>query len=45
MAKLKSGDIAPPFEAPDQNNNVVKMTDFTGRKLLVYFYPKANTSG
>ena len=45
MAKLKSGDKAPPFEAPDQNNNEVKMTDFTGRKLLVYFYPKANTSG
>jgi peroxiredoxin Q/BCP len=45
MVKLKSGDKAPPFEALDQNSNVVKMTDFSGRKLLVYFYPKANTSG
>ena len=45
MAKLKSGDKAPPFEAPDQNNKMVKLTDFTGRKLLVYFYSKANTSG
>ncbi len=45
MAKLKAGDRAPVIEAQDQNGNTVKLTDFKDRKLLVYFYPKANTSG
>lgn len=45
MAQLKSGDKAPAFEAPDQNGNMVSLPDYDGRKLFVYFYPKANTSG
>jgi peroxiredoxin Q/BCP len=45
MAELKPGGSAPPFEAPDQNGNTVQRSDFDGRKLFVYFYPKANTSG
>ncbi len=45
MAGLKTGDKAPAFKAQDQNGNTVKLADFKGRKLLVYFYPKANTSG
>jgi thioredoxin-dependent peroxiredoxin len=45
MAKLKAGDKAPDFNLLDQNNKPVKLADFAGRKLLVYFYPKADTPG
>lgn len=45
MAKLQPGDPAPAFEAADQEGKTVKLSDFKGRKLFVYFYPKANTSG
>jgi len=45
MAKLKPGDKTPGFSLPDQKGKKVKLTDFRGRKLLVYFYPKAMTSG
>jgi peroxiredoxin Q/BCP len=45
MAQLKPGDIAPNFELDDQNGKKVKLSNFTGRKLLLYFYPKANTPG
>jgi peroxiredoxin Q/BCP len=43
--KLKQGDKAPSFELRDQNDKTVKLSDFDGRKLLLYFYPKALTSG
>jgi peroxiredoxin Q/BCP len=45
MGQLKPGDIAPQFELEDQNGRKVKLSDFKGRKLLLYFYPKANTPG
>ncbi len=45
MPQLKTGDQAPDFGLQDQNCKKVKLADFKGRKLLLYFYPKANTSG
>ena len=45
MAKLKEGGIAPGFELEDQNGKMVKLSDFKGSKVLVYFYPKAGTPG
>ena len=38
-------DPAPEFSAPDQDGNTVRLTDFHGRRLFLFFYPKANTSG
>jgi peroxiredoxin Q/BCP len=45
MAQLAPGDPAPAFSAPDQNGSTISSGDFSGKKLFVYFYPKANTSG
>jgi len=45
MAKLAPGDWAPAFEAGDQNGNTQQLADFEGRRLFVFFYPKASTSG
>lgn len=45
MAVLKPGAKAPAFALMDQDGKKVKLSDFKGRKLLLYFYPKANTSG
>jgi peroxiredoxin Q/BCP len=45
MAELKIGDKAPAFEAKDQEGGTVALADFAGRKVFVYFYPKADTSG
>lgn len=42
---LKPGDKAPAFALPDQDGKTVKLSDFKGRKVLVYFYPKADTPG
>ena len=38
---LSKGTKAPYFEGVDENGNVVKLTDFAGKKLVLYFYPKA----
>ena len=45
MTALKKGAKAPDFTLMDQNGKNVKLADFKGRKVLLYFYPKANTSG
>jgi peroxiredoxin Q/BCP len=45
MAELKTGSKAPDFQLENQDGKQVKLSDFKGRKLLLYFYPKANTSG
>lgn len=45
MAQLKVGDQAPSFSLKDQNGDTVSLSDFKGRKLLLYFYPKADTPG
>ena len=45
MDRLQPGDPAPPFALPDQDGNTVELSGFEGRKLLVYFYPKADTPG
>ena len=45
MAHLKEGSKAPTFALQDQDGKTVKLADFKGRKLLVYFYPKADTPG
>jgi len=43
--QLKIGDKAPTFTCKDQNGNLVNLTDFLGKKLILYFYPKDDTSG
>jgi peroxiredoxin Q/BCP len=43
--KLAEGDAAPPFALLDQHGNEVKLEDFKGRTLLLYFYPEADTPG
>ena len=45
MEKLKVGDKAPDFKAKNQLGEVVSLSDFTGKKLVLYFYPKDNTPG
>ena len=45
MARLKPGDAAPEFQLPDQHGQTVRLADFGGGKLLIYFYPKADTPG
>ena len=45
MAQPDIGDKAPAFTLLDQNGKKVKLSDFKGRKLLLYFYPKADTPG
>ncbi|MBW3626238.1 MAG: thioredoxin-dependent thiol peroxidase [Actinobacteria bacterium] len=42
---LVPGERAPAFTLPDQRGEKVRLTDFRGRKVLVFFYPKANTPG
>lgn len=43
--KPKIGEAAPPFAAKDQNGNVVSLSDYSGKKLVLYFYPKDDTPG
>ena len=45
MKLLKPGEKAPYFELLNQSSSTVSLSDYKGKKLLVYFYPKADTSG
>ena len=45
MTTLKVGDNAPNFESNDNAGNTVKLADFKGRKLVLFFYPRASTPG
>ena len=42
---LKSDDKAPEFNSVDQNGKQIKLSDYKGKKLILYFYPKDNTPG
>ena len=42
---IEQGDEAPDFELPDQDGRPVKLSDFRGQSVAVYFYPKADTPG
>lgn len=45
MTTLKEGDKAPEFKAEDQDGNKIKLSDYKGKKLVLFFYPKASTPG
>lgn len=45
MAKLKEGNKAPDFTAKDQNGQTVSLSDFRGKNVILYFYPKDDTPG
>jgi peroxiredoxin Q/BCP len=45
MNTLKVGDKVPPFSAKDQDGNTINLSDYSGKKLIVFFYPAANTPG
>jgi thioredoxin-dependent peroxiredoxin len=45
MNKLKEGDKAPDFSGVDQNGQAISLSQFKGNKVILYFYPKDNTSG
>lgn len=45
MTTLEAGDKAPDFKAEDQDGNTVQLSDFKGKKLVLFFYPKASTPG
>jgi peroxiredoxin Q/BCP len=45
MIKLKAGDQAPAFDAVDQYGKKISLSDYKGKKLILYFYPKDNTPG
>jgi thioredoxin-dependent peroxiredoxin len=43
--KIKIGNLAPDFALPDDNGKIVKLSDFRGKRVIVYFYPKDDTPG
>ena len=45
MNTLKAGDKVPDFTTIDQDGNAISFSDYAGKKLIVFFYPKANTPG
>lgn len=45
MTTLKVGDNSPNFEALDEQGNTIKLSNYKGKKLVLFFYPKASTPG
>jgi peroxiredoxin Q/BCP len=45
MIDLKAGDKAPDFSGTGQNGNIIRLSDYRGKKLVLYFYPRDNTPG
>jgi peroxiredoxin Q/BCP len=45
MAELKVGDQAPAFTLPDETGNPVSLSDFKGKRVVLFFYPRDNTPG
>jgi peroxiredoxin Q/BCP len=45
MATLRTGDKAPDFSGLNQNGELISLSGFKGKKLILYFYPKDNTPG
>ena len=45
MTELKEGDIAPDFRGVIENGREIQLSDYKGKKLVLYFYPKDNTPG
>jgi len=45
MTSLKVGDKAPAFNALNENEQTISLSDFTGKKVILYFYPKDDTPG
>lgn len=45
MSTLKQGDAAPQFSGVDQDGQAVSLADYSGKKLVLYFYPKDDTPG
>jgi thioredoxin-dependent peroxiredoxin len=43
MITLKEGDKAPAFTGVDQNGKKIKLSDYKGKKLVLFFYPEADT--
>ena len=43
MNVLNIGDPAPDFNCKDQNGKIINLSDYLGKKLVIFFYPKANT--
>lgn len=45
MNKINEGEKAPQFEGKDQDGNMIKLSDYNGKKVILFFYPKDNTPG
>jgi len=45
MNNLSQGSLAPDLNIPNQNGEIIKLSDFAGKWLIIYFYPKDNTPG
>lgn len=42
---LKIGDIAPNFSLPDQEGKLHRLSDYRGQRVVIYYFPKADTPG